>query len=67
MASYIVNHLGQPTESHVHLFVPASLAHMIVAREKTWRGSDVLYLPRRFRQADPADQAPVDRDECRIF
>jgi hypothetical protein len=46
MASYIVNHLGQPTESHVHLFVPASLAHMIVARDKTWRAPDVLYLPK---------------------
>jgi hypothetical protein len=45
-AAYVVSHFRNPVASHIHLFVSASLAQAIVARNKAWSSPGVLYLPR---------------------
>ena len=45
-AAYVVSHFRNPVASHIHLFVSASLAQAIIARDKAWSSPGVLYLPR---------------------
>ena len=46
LATYVVNHFRNPVASRIHLFVSASLAQAITARDKAWNSPGVLYLPR---------------------
>lgn len=46
-ATYVVSHYPTPVASHIHLFVSASLAHALIARNQAWNSPGVLHiLPR---------------------
>ena len=47
-ATYFVSQFPNPVAARIHLFVSASLAQAIIARNKAWNSPGVLYLPRTY-------------------